>query len=104
MNTFERITRARALLGVPERATVKEIRASYRKLIRKWHPDRCQEEREKCQEMSARLNEAYKVLTAYCNSYRFDFAEEEVKKNLPDDEWWLDRFGNDPVWGRGSVF
>ncbi|MCF6290347.1 MAG: DnaJ domain-containing protein [Desulfobacterales bacterium] len=102
-NTYAEITRARKLLELPEQATLDEIRTSYRKLIRKWHPDQCQEERQRCLEVSARLNDAYALIIAYCAGYRFSFTEEAVNKHLSDEEWWLNRFGNDPLWGRGGA-
>jgi len=48
--------------------------------------------------MTAKLNAAYRIVIAYCNQYRFSFSEDEIKKYLPTDEWWLERFGNDPLW------
>ena len=97
MNTFEKITRARELLDLPEQVTLKEIKANYRVLIKKWHPDKCRSDHEQCAEMTAKLAEAYKLLTRYTNNYRFSFSEEEVMKYLPKDEWWLAHFGQDPV-------
>ncbi|OGQ97235.1 MAG: molecular chaperone DnaJ [Deltaproteobacteria bacterium RIFOXYD12_FULL_57_12] len=102
MSTYDEITNARILLALPERATLAEIRSSYRKLIRKWHPDRCREEQSRCREMAARLNAAYKLLTAYCAAYRFSFTLEEVQQYATDEEWWLDRFGDDPLWGKNT--
>ena len=100
MKTYQQITEARKLLELPEQATLAEIKASYRNLIRKYHPDRYPEDQVKCTEMTARLTVAYKTIITYCNQYRFSFTKEEVQKYLPTEEWWLDRFGQDPLWSK----
>jgi len=43
MNKYQEITEARALLELPERATIEEIKSNYRRLMRKWHPDHAPE-------------------------------------------------------------
>ena len=101
MNKYQEITEARKLLELPERATMEEIKANYRKLIRKWHPDRCKKTKKKCTEMTAKIVAAYRIIIAYCNHYKFSFSKEELKNHLSEEEWWLERFGNDPVWGNG---
>ena len=101
MKTYEQITKARKLLELPEEATLSEIKASYRNLIRKYHPDRSPGNQTECTEMTARLTLAYKTIITYCNQYRFSFAKEEVQKYLPTEEWWFDRFGEDPLWSKG---
>lgn len=99
MNKYREITEARKLLELPERATMEEIKISYRNLVGKWHPDRCKESKDKCTQMTARIIAAYGVIMDYCNRYKFSFSEEEVKYHLSGEEWWIERFGDDPVWG-----
>jgi DnaJ-class molecular chaperone len=99
VNRYEEITKARNLLELPERATMEEIKASYRNLIRKWHPDRSKESNKKTTEMAARIVAAHGLIMDYCNHYKFSFSKDEVKYHLSEDDWWLERFGNDPVWG-----
>ncbi len=98
MNKYGKITEARKLLELPERATIEEIKANYRNLVRAWHPDRCKEAKEKCTERTARIVAAYGIIIEYCNHYRFSFSKEEVMNHLSEEEWWLERFGNDPLW------
>ena len=100
MKTYQQITEARKLLELPEQASLAEIKANYRNLIRKYHPDRCPDNHVECTEMTARLTLAYKTIITYCNQYRFSFTKEEVQKYLPTDEWWYDRFGQDPLWSK----
>ncbi|MCK5738827.1 J domain-containing protein, partial [bacterium] len=54
---------------------------------------------EKCHEMTQKLIAAYKVITTYCDKYRYSFTKEEIKKYLLAEDWWFERFGNDPLWG-----
>ena len=102
LNTYQKIKEARTLLELPERATMTEIKSNYRSLIRKWHPDRSKEPKEKCTEMTTRIIAAYEVICDYCQHYRFSFSQKEVKNYLSDEEWWLDRFGQKPLWGEGE--
>jgi preprotein translocase subunit Sec63 len=102
MKTYKQITEARKLLELPEEASLAEIKASYRNLIRKYHPDRYPENQAEYTEITARLTLAYKTIITYCNQYRFSFTKEEVQKYLPTDEWWFDRFGQDPLWSKSK--
>ncbi|MDD5759626.1 MAG: J domain-containing protein [Desulfobulbaceae bacterium] len=99
MDTYLKILDARKVLELPEQATMSEIKANYRKLIRQWHPDRCCKDQEQCKEMSTKIIAAYRIIVDFCDQYRFSFARDEVQKYLTDKEWWSDRFGDDPLWG-----
>ena len=96
MRLFEKITWARTLLELPEQATTGQIKANYRRLIRKWHPDHCREDKAVCQEKTRNLIQAYQVISEYCTKYKYSFSEEEVRKYLSQEEWWMERFGQDP--------
>ncbi|MCF8095513.1 MAG: J domain-containing protein [Desulfobacteraceae bacterium] len=98
MTKYEKITRARQILEIPETATLEQIKASYRRLLSKWHPDRCTEDIEKANEMTRKITEAYQTLLDYCSNYRYCFSQEEVKKQRSPQEWWMEHFGNDPLW------
>jgi DnaJ-class molecular chaperone len=50
------------VLGVSKNATEKEIKATYRKLARKWHPDANLENAEAAEEKFKEIQEAYEVL------------------------------------------
>ena len=98
MNMFQKIDAARILLELPKHATMQELKSNYRVLIRKWHPDRCHENSEKCKEMTTRIIAAYRIISEYCKNYKFSFSKKEVSKYLSAEEWWMERFGHDPLW------
>jgi DnaJ-class molecular chaperone len=100
MNKYQEIEQARKLLELPERATMDEIKENYRSLLRKWHPDKKKGSKKRCTEMTVKIVAAYRTLIDYCSHYRFSFSEDEVRQHLSNEEWWLERFGDDPVWGK----
>ena len=52
------------ILGVPRDADAKKIKAAYRKLARKWHPDlHSEKDKEQAEEKFKEINEAYEVLS-----------------------------------------
>jgi DnaJ-class molecular chaperone len=97
MKTYQKISEARKVLGIPEQATLSEIKAKYRKLIKKWHPDINRENKDQCDEMTKKIVKSYAIILSYCKQYKISFSQEEVKKYLTEEEWWNDRFGNDPI-------
>jgi len=102
MTRYREITEARKVLELPESSTMAEIKSRYRALIARWDPDRCREDKDRCNEMTRRVIAAYKTIVAYCSQYKYSFSEEEVRKYLSPEEWLLERFGKDPLWGRGA--
>lgn len=95
MGKYQEIAEARELLELPEHATMEEIKAQYRELLNKWHPDKCSRNKEACVEMTKKLVAAYEVIAEYCKHYRYSFTREEVAKYLSDQDWRLQRFGDD---------
>jgi curved DNA-binding protein CbpA len=97
-STVEKITWARNLLELPETATFDQINQNFKRLIKQWHPDRCSLNPEKCEEMAGVIIAANEILRDYCRQYKFSFSDEEIKKYLSHEEWWLEKFGTDPLW------
>jgi DnaJ-class molecular chaperone len=96
------IVAARDILGLPERATMEEIKFRYRSLMHQWHPDKNPGSgREDLQAKAAAINSAYRVIMTYCGQYRYSFTEEAIREHLSAEEWWQERFGEDPIWGAG---
>lgn len=61
------------LLGVDRKASDKEIKAAYRKLARKWHPDlHPAAEKKEAEDKFKRINEAYEVLKDPEKRERYD--------------------------------
>ncbi|MFH1070009.1 MAG: hypothetical protein V1794_10365 [Candidatus Glassbacteria bacterium] len=42
-STFDRLERARRTLELPDRASIRQIRAKYHELSGVWHPDHCRD-------------------------------------------------------------
>lgn len=93
--TYRELQEAAAFFGLGERATLSQIKARHRKLARDYHPDRGAQADAR---MMQRLNQAYRILTDYCGSYRFCFSEAEFLEQVPE-ERLRRQFGWDPVWG-----
>ena len=102
MNKFKEITAARKLLELPETASMLKIKANFRRLLAEWHPDKCLENKKKCTEMTRRIISAHKKIMNYCEHYQYSFSKETVKRHLSPEEWWFDRFGDYPLWGKGN--
>jgi preprotein translocase subunit Sec63 len=102
INTYQELTEAREVLELPEKTTLKKIKSQYRKLLKKWHPDKCPDKKERCHEMTTKIIAAYTRIMSYCDQYKISFAQQDVKEYLSPEEWWFERFGNDPVWGMGD--
>lgn len=89
--TFVEIDRARRLLGLEERASIQDIKAAYRRLSKRYHPDAQNSDAED----SGRFRElhgAYRLLLSYCEHCRISFARDDVQSFDPQ-EWWFRRFG-----------
>ncbi len=97
MKTYQKISEARKVLGIPEQATMSEIKAKYRKLLKEWHPDFNLENKDQCEEMTRKIVNSYAIILGYCKQYKISFSQEEVQKYLSAEDWWFDRFGADPI-------
>ena len=72
MASFEEIDEARKIFGLGEAATLKEVKDAYRRLARRYHPDRYSGDA-RGQEVMKKLNRAYKLLEDYCRDYKYSF-------------------------------
>ena len=94
MANFEQIDEARQLLGLGETATLRQIKAAYKRLANRYHPDKCKdEEKVNCEEMMKQINLAYELITKYCSKYSYSFSEEAVRRTYPHDEY-LSKYRN----------
>jgi len=84
------------VLGVEDRATIREIKARHRELVKLHHPDTGNTgDPEKIR----KINAAYEVLLGYVSEYRFSFAEDEFYEQNPEERIRM-QFADDPLWGK----
>lgn len=96
---WQAILAAKARLGLPDQASMKEIKAAYRKCCREHHPDLAHGV--KASSGMQEINAAYAVLLDYGATCRFSLVPPTAASECQDPEdWWLNRFGEDPLWGR----
>ena len=96
---WKEIFAAKELLGLGDRATLGEIKRSYRKMCKIHHPDLSAIKEESDSEVMHNLTRAYELLMRYCDQYRIPFLPGDPE-NVEADDWWMDRFGQDPLWGK----
>lgn len=100
---WKKIGAARELLGLAEQATVAEIKKAYRTLSKKHHPDLARSRGEASGGQGGemqRLAEAYQLLMEYCRQFRFPLVP-GADQPLEEEDWWMGRFGDDPLWSPG---
>jgi DnaJ-class molecular chaperone len=95
--TYADFLEARIVLGLGERATLKEIKSRHRELVKRHHPDTGNTDDP---ETIRKVNAAYRVLIDYVTAYRFSFTEDEFYEQNPD-ERLMRQFMDDPLWGKG---
>jgi hypothetical protein len=95
---WQTIDRARQLLKLGDRATLGEMKRAYHRMSKRYHPDSIADrDNEKNEEVMYHLTEAYELLMRYTREYRFPLSPGEGDVYDPED-WWMDRFGEDPLW------
>jgi len=95
---WEDVFEAKELLGLGDRATLGEIKRSYRRKCKEYHPDLVGDDKAKGDVMR-KLTRAYDVLMKHYNQFRIPLVPMDGETLEPED-WWMDRFGQDPLWGK----
>lgn len=94
---WQAIEDARDLLRLGDTATTGEIKRAYHRLCKRFHPDKSGRSDGGQSEQIYRITAAYELLQQYCREFRFP-----LKPGVGDlddaEEWWMERFGQDPVW------
>jgi hypothetical protein len=95
---WQAIDVARQLLNLGDRATLGEIKRAYRKMCKRHHPDAVGEESADDAAIIRELTRGYDLLMRYCEQFRVPLVPSDGDSMDPED-WWMDRFGRDPLWG-----
>jgi curved DNA-binding protein len=92
---------ARQTMELGATATRQEIKKAYRRLARRWHPDRAPAGEEAAFRMRMQeINAAYQRLKDFVENYRYRLDEPEAPEDPADiEKWWKTRFGGTGVWG-----
>lgn len=92
--THAELTEALRLLGLGERATLREIKAHHRELVKRHHPDSGTADDP---EMIRKVNAAYRIVHDYVAGYRFSFSSAEFYEQNPEERLRM-QFASDPIW------
>lgn len=90
---YKDLREALEVFSLTGRATLQEIKARHRSLVKRFHPDAGGGDAERIRQ----INAAYQVIMAYCRDYRFSFSREEFLQQRPDER--LRQKFKDPIWG-----
>ncbi|UFS63430.1 J domain-containing protein [Sulfurimonas sp. HSL-3221] len=94
MPPYESVLKAKTLLGLHDKATLPEIKTRYKNLMHRWHPDKHPDDPDTANTMSARINDAYKILLEFVKHYEYRLDEPYLKETcLTPQEWWERKFG-----------
>lgn len=102
-DAWKKIVAAKNLLGLPDQATMAEIQKAYRRLSKEYHPDLAGHRPEGIEGSGVEmhnLTEAYGILIEYGKKYKIPLVPGKDQP-LEGEDWWLERFGDDPLWGPG---
>jgi DnaJ-domain-containing protein 1 len=82
-------------LELSERVSLRKIKERYHDLVRRYHPD---SGLDSDPEKIRRINEAYRILRAYCHDYLFNCSRAEFLEQYPE-ERLREQFAQDSLWG-----
>jgi len=97
--TAEAVRRAADHLGLADTATRDELRAAYRRMVTKHHPDKQQSDRHPAAaERFARIQEAYELLCRFVDGYQYSFRPEDIRRDQENPLQDYERRFGDPFW------
>lgn len=94
--TYSNLREALRVLGLGERATLKEIKSRHRELVKRHHPDTGTTGDP---DTIRQVNTAYKIIQDYVSEYRFSFTENEFYEQNPEARIRM-QFADDPLWSK----
>ncbi len=98
---WEEVFAAKELMGLGDSATLGELKRSYRKRCKEYHPDIAGDDKAKG-DMMRKLTRAYDVLMNHYNQFKIPLLPRDGEV-VDAEDWWMDRFGRDPLWGKNGV-
>jgi hypothetical protein len=98
---WKELIESKELLGLGESATLGEIKRSYRQRCKEYHPDIVGDDKAKG-DMMRKLTRAYDVLLNYSKQFKIPLIPQSGEA-VEVEDWWMHRFGRDPLWGKNSV-
>ncbi len=102
---WQKIIAARDVLGLGEKASLAEIKEAYRRQAKRHHPDLAAaggvEEKKEENRSMREITVAYQALLSYCENFSYPLVRPDRDEEMDPDDWWMDRFGQDPLWGKG---
>lgn len=82
--TYADLQEALRIFGLGERATLSDIKARHRQLVKRHHPDTGVTSEP---EAIRQTNAAYRIILDYISEYRFSFAENEFYEQNPEERF-----------------
>ena len=98
---FRRVLFRSELMGLGDSATLGELKRSYRKRCKEYHPDIAGDDKAKG-DMMRKLTRSYDVLMNHYTQFKIPLIPRDGEA-VEAEDWWMDRFGRDPLWGKNSV-
>lgn len=92
----EQLKTARQALGLPDKASYRQVQEAYHRLSHAHHPDlSCSDDQPRATENMKRINEAYVILKRYIHSYPVPLEPDPEDAAAFDlESWWRDRFAS----------
>ncbi len=99
---YQKVVAVKDILKLGDSATLGEIKLAFRLYSKRHHPDVAGDSPENREKMQL-VTEGYQALIAYCAQYQFPLIIEDGDLEVDDEDWWMNRFGQDPLWGKANV-
>lgn len=95
------VPEAADVFGITGKSSLNGIHARFRELAKEWHPDVSQHDPDRSHSTFIRIKEAYNILVDYGMNYELSFLPADLRQGTDYDsrEFWMSRFGDDPIWG-----
>lgn len=85
------------ILKVSKTASQQEIRTSYKKLIKKYHPDIYKGNHEYAEKITKELNDAYTTLSNLESRKEYDLSLEEQNIHIPEQQYYQNIVTEDKI-------